>query len=305
MRKLLLLLVLALLPPLGNPVWGQTPAIGVNASEKQPHDGATGGKNTKDRGAKENPLVVDTMGSQQTEVERKEAEQQAAEAETEKQYHQRIDRWTLRWNGITAIATIGLFLVGFGGVFAAVRTLQAIGKQSEIASNSQRSWIVPKGVSKPDLSGVWIMKVSCEFEVYGSSPVRVHESQIIFDFFGAIPVGNTGEVIPDLPEKPDYGEKPTTLSDSPEMGQVWAPGSPITVAPMLKGAIANQEQLQALRDGKNVLCLYGFISYRDAFDKSKMRTTRFCYICGKKGVLDTKYEEYFVLGGPPEYNEID
>jgi hypothetical protein len=182
---------------------------------------------------------------------------------------------------------------------------EATRQQAEIASNSQRSWIIPKSVSKPDLSGTWIMKVSCEFEVYGSSPVRVYESQIIFDFFPAIPVGNTGEVIPDLPENPDYGEESTTLTDSPEMGQVWAPGSQITVGPMLKGAIAKPEQLQALKEGKNVLCLYGFINYRDAFDKSKMRTTRFCYICGKKGVLETKYEEYFVLGGPPEYNEAD
>lgn len=199
---------------------------------------------------------------------------------------------------------IGLVVVGFLGIIAAICTLRAIEKQAEIASNSQRSWIIPKNVSKPDLSGAWIMKVSCEFEVYGSSPVRVHESKFIFDFIQATPLGQTGEVLPCLPEKPDYGE-PDTLSDAPEMGRIWAPGSQIIVSPSVKGLIATKEQLRFLNEGKSVLCIYGFIRYRDAFDKSKTRNTRFCFICGKKGILDQRFEEHFILGGPPAYNDID
>ena len=197
-----------------------------------------------------------------------------------------------------ALAIVGLVGIGIG-----IGTLNKIQRQADIASNSQRSWIIPKGVSEPDLSGTWIMKVSCEFEVFGSSPVRVHQSKFIFDFVPAIPVGKTGEVIPSLPDQPDYGQ-PDTLLDSPEMGKIWAPGNQILVHPMLKGAIAKPEQLSDLKEGKTVLCIYGFIHYRDAFDKSKMRETRFCYICGKKGVLDEKWEGHFDLGGPPAYNDI-
>jgi hypothetical protein len=199
---------------------------------------------------------------------------------------------------------LALLILGAGGVVAAICTLRAINKQAEIAANSQRSWIIPKGASKPDLSGNWILSVSCEFDVFGLSPVRVFESKIRLHFVAAKPSDGFSQAIPDLPGIPVYGT-PTTLDDSPEMGRIWAPGATIVVKPMLEHAIAEKDQLQSLRDGKNVLCLYGYIRYRDAFDKSKMRETHFCFTCGQMGPLDAKLEEHFVLGGPPAYNEID
>jgi hypothetical protein len=197
---------------------------------------------------------------------------------------------------------IGLVVIGLGGIFAAICTLKAIEKQAEIAANSQRSWIVAKRVEKPDLSGTWILRVSCEFEVFGLSPVRVHESKFCFHFVAAKPHDLMEEAVPDLPDIPNYGE-PTTLIDSPEMGVTWPPGSKILVKPTLDNSIAEEAQLRSLKAGESVLCLYGFIRYRDAFDKAKIRETRFCFTCGKQSVLNRKYSEEFVLGGPSSYNE--
>jgi hypothetical protein len=199
---------------------------------------------------------------------------------------------------------IGLFAIGILGIISALLTIRAINKQAEIAANSQRSWIIPKGVDKPDLSGIWVLRASCQFEVFGLSPVRVFESSFSFRFVESKTSQQRFRAVANLPETPDYSS-PATLEDSPEMGAIWPPGATFTVTPMLENTIAEKEQLQSLKDGKSVLCLYGYIRYRDAFDKSKMRETRFCFTCGKQNPFQAAMDEYFVLGGPPAYNETD
>jgi hypothetical protein len=131
MRNILLALFLTGIPLAWYLAWGQTPRIGENAAKKKPDNSAGTNSAAQPRGTKENPLVVDALGHQQTPVERKEAEKQAAEAEAEKQYHYGIDRWTLKWNGIASIATAVLVLIGIGGVCAAIRTLRAIEDQGK------------------------------------------------------------------------------------------------------------------------------------------------------------------------------
>jgi hypothetical protein len=86
LRTLTLNLVLALCacsPLCWQPLWGQTLSGGVQAGKKQPDDRIRSGKATDTRGAKENPLVADTLGHQLTPEERKEAEKQATKAEAE------------------------------------------------------------------------------------------------------------------------------------------------------------------------------------------------------------------------------
>jgi hypothetical protein len=146
MLKCLLLLVLALLPSFGNPAWGQAPTVRVDASEKQPHNGTASGQDAKGRDAVDNPIVADSTGRHQADIERKEGENQAAEAKADEQYHHNIDRWTLRWNAITAIATAILILIGFGGVLAAIQTLKAINRQAHIANKTLIAQFRPRVV---------------------------------------------------------------------------------------------------------------------------------------------------------------
>jgi hypothetical protein len=101
----------------------------VQAGKKKPDDSTRSGKATDTRGTKENPLVVDTLGHQQTAEERKEAEKQATNAEAEEQYHHGVDRWTLRWSGIAAVATGVLVLVGIVGTIVAIKNIDALSQQ--------------------------------------------------------------------------------------------------------------------------------------------------------------------------------
>jgi hypothetical protein len=87
-----------------------------DASKKKPNNTTGADKRTDPCGAKEQPLVVDTLGHQQTPIERQEGQKQAAKAEAEEQYHRSVDRWTLTWYAITAISATLLLAVGVGGV---------------------------------------------------------------------------------------------------------------------------------------------------------------------------------------------
>jgi hypothetical protein len=148
-KKLLILSALTWgSPTLWYPAWGQTPSGGVDSSQKQPNDSATGAQAAKDRGTKENPLVVDTTGHQETPKERQERQQQSAKAEAEEQHHHRVDVWTLRWSGATAIATALLVFVGIGGTIAAICTLRTIREQTiqierqvQASHDGLRAWI--------------------------------------------------------------------------------------------------------------------------------------------------------------------
>lgn len=85
--------------------------------------------------------MADALGHQQTPVEREEAKKQAAEAEAEEQYHRRVDRWTLRWSAVTAVATGLLVLAGLGATIAALMTLRAIQNQVDIQTASMEQWV--------------------------------------------------------------------------------------------------------------------------------------------------------------------
>jgi hypothetical protein len=184
----------------------------------------------------------------------------------------------------------------------ALRTLRAIEKQAEIATNSERSWVVERGVDKPDMSGVWILTASCHFEVIGKSPVRVSEAKFRFHLVNAKVETEKGSSEPDLPNIPDYGESKTII-DAPDMGSIRPPGEKFQVSPKFESTFIKPEDIEAIKAGDKFLCLYGFIRYRDAFTSSKMRETKFCYVHGRRNPLDSR-EDQFVVGGPPAYNEV-
>jgi hypothetical protein len=150
------LVLLAWIPFVWQPTWGQTPGIGIKIPKKKPDNTTGSAKSPEQRGTKENPIVVDTLGHQQTPVERKEADKQAVEAKAEEQYHRDIDQWTLIWNGTTSAATAVLVLVGIGGVFAALKTLRAIERQGKLMEEQFRqalyltNWSVRKPKNDPE-----------------------------------------------------------------------------------------------------------------------------------------------------------
>ena len=93
---------------------------------------------------------MDTQGHKQTDIEREEANKQAAKAEADEQYHREIDRRTLNWNAITAIATAVLVFIGLGGVIAALKTLNAIKRQGELMEVAQSASVGIVGITLVD-----------------------------------------------------------------------------------------------------------------------------------------------------------
>lgn len=196
--------------------------------------------------------------------------------------------------GITAWA-IMLTLAAI--VWQAIETRRSV----EAAANAQRSWLVTIGVDKPDLQQAWLNKATIHFKIIGSSPLRMLEANLRYARVASRPDGPNKE--PDLPEIPVY-ENLHDLAEIPSMGHVHTPEDEISVSILLKSIFLKPEDVKAIEDGEQFLCVYGFVRYRDASAAKKRRETRFCFIYGNRGVLGQKGADGFVVGGPPAYNDV-
>jgi hypothetical protein len=212
--------------------------------------------------------------------------------------------WALIINGVLTLITLG---IAVAAVFQAI----AAKDSAEIAMNARRSWIVSTSVDNPDFTNPWIQHMACHFNIIGSSPVRVIEANIRIRVVTAKVVDERSDTRePDLPSQPDYKD-PNTLENSPAMGRIRPPGEPFNVVPMLESLFLMEggdqcsggEDVKAIRSRDKFLCAYGFVRYRDAFYRSKMRETRFCYVYHVRHGIERKGTEGWNIGGPPAYNE--
>jgi len=161
--------------------------------------------------------------------------------------------------------------------------------------------------STAGLAGLWVLMIGFRFKVYGNTPARIIESALIFRVVDGRPNGLNTE--PDLPESPDYGT-PSNSEEIPDMGTVLAPAFQFTSGVPLFGGKLSPEEVIDISERKKFLCAYGFVRYRDSFEKTPDRETRFCYFYDVK--LGGVYIEpntgkrispdAFRVGGPPEYN---
>ena len=126
-RFLLAFALLAWVPPLWNPVWGQAPRIGEkSASNKKQNTALTQSQPETDRrGTKDSPLIIDPKGHKDTPEE-------AAQSKADEDYKRQIDRWTIGSAISVAVLTGLLVIVGWRGVNAANRTLWEINRQADL-----------------------------------------------------------------------------------------------------------------------------------------------------------------------------
>jgi len=132
-----IIIVLAWIPLLWEPTWGQSPGIGKDHTVVKPPNGCNGSDQdgrTDERGSKDWPFVVDTEGHQQSDAER-------AQSDAKEQRARDVERWTLYFAQLSAWATVVLVLIGFGGVVAAIVTLLAIKRQADLQERSIRPWV--------------------------------------------------------------------------------------------------------------------------------------------------------------------
>lgn len=255
------------------------------------------------RGTQSTPLIVDVHAIQSNEEAAKEADKDT--------WEKHINVWSIGLTFAIALCALAQVVVYLFQTRLLNNTLRAIERQAEIASNAQRSWIVSTSIARPDFSNPWIQHMPVHFKVIGNSPVRVTESNFRVRLVPAKVVDEKSDTRqPDLPEKPDYAN-PATLEDSPEMGTIRAPGTEFSVIPMLESLflmegsseVGGGNDVKAIRSREKFLTAYGFIKYQDAFSRSKIRETRFCYVYSISGPRSMRNTEGWNTGGPPPYNE--
>lgn len=221
-------------------------------------------------------------------------------------YRVKVESQPFDWRDGLYLAYI---LATAGAAIVAWRGLRALRQQSEILSDSQRSWFLVKQVQEPAMNGIWLETLTYIFQIIGNSPVRVIESKFVFRLVeGRQSKRNPKIIEPALPDAPVYGE-PDTLLDIPTMGDIFPPGDGPHVPIRLETGILKKEEIEELKTWKKFAVCYGVVRYRDAFARSKIRETRVCYVYDvPQGLIPPDQagktnSGTFRVGGPPEYNE--
>jgi hypothetical protein len=216
-----------------------------------------------------------------------------------------------------------LVLVGIVQGVALVLTLFAIKHEAKIAANiaraanlnadaamkAQRAWILIMRIGNPEFLYVptnpaYVPGIVYEFKVIGHTPARIVGHGLRFHPVAKKP-GDATE--PDLPPIPDYG-KPERNTEIPADGRLIAPDTSFTMRDDLESFRLTEEEFAALKKGDTIMCAYGYIEYRDGFERPAI--TRFCYVYDFRwgGVAKSPdgvvlNPPGFRLGGPAEYNK--
>jgi hypothetical protein len=191
---------------------------------------------------------------------------------------------------------------------AALGNAEAARSNAQAVISSERAWVLLERTRSPDtwFSGNnpgYVPGAILEFRCYGRTPARVTKGCYLLE---AVPA-KSGSVSPEpaLPSVPNYME--VKDPEIPESGRLFPPGATFTVPLSLKAPL-NEEEWVELRDGKTIMCTYGFLEYEDAFGRKN--NTRFCYVYHFQwgAVLQSPDGTVlnppgFRLGGPPLYNE--
>jgi hypothetical protein len=228
-----------------------------------------------------------------------------------------------------------MLLVGAGATIAAFITLAVIKQQTKAANVSamasrksvealirgQRGWILideiipPKDALRIPVCGesdyMIPLYFSCKLKVFGPTPCKVLNAGIRFHLAKMRPLEIPSE--PDLPEVPEYRtnvygtrirDKP---GDIPDAGTVVAPDKTIQMGVELESGTLKLTDVDSIREYKEFICAYGFVSYQDVFKRP--HHTRFCYVYRvnnnrfRTAEADNVDISRFVIGGPAAYNE--
>lgn len=179
-------------------------------------------------------------------------------------------------------------------------TVFVIAGQLRATHRHERAWVVIEEIELPEhlsyfqLTFPVNVEMRYVFKNYGSTPARLTDSRLIFKLI---------DKIEDLPSIPEYGQK-QAYPNFPKDGGILVPGATIPLHQPFQGPdgtpALNNAILSAIRDGSKTLVSYGFMKYRDAFNKR--HETRFCHTY--RVVQGVNYfSGDFGAAGPKEYNK--
>jgi hypothetical protein len=201
------IVICALIPLLWQPLRGQTPSVGVKARSKQENVPPNSPSQTPSgqRGTKDVPLVVDIE-------EHKDTPAEAKEKRREKEQKDRIDARTLLSAEITAGATVVLMFVGFGGVWAALWTLNAIRRQVALQELTLEQWVDYgnfRSEYRANDSGRQLLVISMELINPSNFPVILPDAKLVFEMgttkITSQPGGSICRLLPNKPHRLTVG----------------------------------------------------------------------------------------------------
>jgi hypothetical protein len=203
-----------------------------------------------------------------------------------------------------------LVAVGFLQAVILLLSIMAIYGQIKTAKNSERAWVLVGTTGSPERwyapdDPSYAPGMVFQFKVYGRTPAVLVKADFKLD---SVPVRpGTKPPEPDLPSIPKYSESRNL--EIPEGGRVLSPGETFQVRLSLSPPTLTEEQWVKLRDGNTIMCAYGFIEYRDVFERKK--EIRVCYLYEFRwgGVIKTPDGTVlnppgFRIGGPRAYNKV-
>jgi hypothetical protein len=193
----------------------------------------------------------------------------------------------------------------------AMRTAAEAALQSaEAVRNSERAWILIERTSPQnrDIRGDSIPAFGLRFKVFGKTPAKIIEAAFSYTTIAA--TAERPNRRPDLPSPPQYSN-PVNSETMPELGSVLPPLRRFDFLVVYDGVRLSWQDYGMIVDQDRFLCCYGIVKYIDAFDRTKTRETRFCYVYSapSRGILRSEMTQEelrpsdFRIGGPPEYNE--
>jgi hypothetical protein len=223
----LIVLVLAGAPSSWQPLRGQAPTGRENQTVGKPPQGRDNSQNSggsDQRGSKERPFVVDTKGHQDSPGE-------TAETNAEKEHQRYVEGRTLYFAAIAAWATVALCIIGIGGTFAALLTLNAIRRQVALQELTLEQWVDYgnfKSEYRANDSGRQLMVISLELLNPSNFPVVLPDASLLFEMGNTKITSKPGvsicRLLPNKPHRISVG-----FELSADQAEVYAHGSGLVV----------------------------------------------------------------------------
>ncbi len=198
------------------------------------------------------------------------------------------------------------------GLRVSKKSANAAFQSSANVMNSQRAWVtvaIEQQTAWAEISvnferHDWTSGLALSFKNCGDTPARIMDTYIRTEVVECINK-NVVPMAPQLPISPDYS-KPGYSIISP--GHLMVPRQRHRFLVTINRAILGDDFAE-WRVQQKVLCVFGFVSYRDVFEKDHV--TRFCcvYQISRLGGYLTDsdgkslFPPGFVMDGPDEYNE--
>jgi hypothetical protein len=262
MGRFTILLVVAGLPLLWQPLWGDAPRVREDVTKK-PKQKAEPTTSQPHAGTEASPFIVEIQP-------RPESKTEAAKTQADKEQAARVERWMLIFTGAAALFTGLLVIVGYRGVRAANETLKAIEKQTNHIVNSERAWVVVIPDQSAGITGLeaGMMKpynfLRADLVNKGKTVARIMEISWRDTVIGP------NESLPDIPT---YHPTPPGNWE-PRHGAVVVPENPERFPMSIHTRISTAD-VGPLGDWDMALYVYGIIRYFDLADIE--RRNQFCY----------------------------